>query len=261
MSDCLSQYPADVSCCSDWTDHTEYVQCRALVLAWDAMRLLSGGRVGNCRTTIRPCLHLTCDPCLGYWQNWGGVYSSFTPVLYGGCWRNNVCGHSGCSCLPLYEIVFPGPIAEVCAVFIDGNLLPDNRYRLDNRQRLVRTDGEKWPSCQDMTADCNKPGSMCVEYIPGIRLDTAGSFAAGILACEFAKACDGVGGKCRLPSGVTSLVRQGVSMVLNEGMFANGQTGIREVDAYIRSINPNGLVIPPKVWSPDLEPAGHRYPA
>jgi hypothetical protein len=250
MSDCLSQYPADVSCCSDWNDHTEYVQCRALVLAWDTMRLLSGGRVGHCRTTMRPCLSEdACDAC------WEG------PRIWDGCWRNMACGGPRCSCTHLYEIIFPGAVAEVCAVSIDGKITNPNIWRLDNKQRLVRVDGGPWPSCQDMNADCDKPGSVCVEYIPGIRLDTAGSFAAGILACEFAKACDGVGGKCRLPSGVTSLVRQGVSMTFNEGLFANGQTGIREVDSYIRSINPYGLVIPPKVWSVDLEPAGHRYPA
>ena len=78
-----------------------------------------------------------------------------------------------------------------------------------------------------------------------------------MLACEFAKAC--TGGKCRLPSSVTSIARQGVTMTISSGMFLGGQTGIREVDAYVVSVNPNAQVMPPVVWSPDVPWAKHRY--
>jgi hypothetical protein len=40
-------------------------------------------------------------------------------------------------------------------------------------------------------------------------------------------------------------------------MFPDGMTGIREVDAYLTSINPNALRQPPRVWSPDMP--GHRF--
>jgi hypothetical protein len=79
-----------------------------------------------------------------------------------------------------------------------------------------------------------------------------------VLTCEFTKACSG--GKCRLPTAVTSIARQGVTMEVSSGMFPDGMTGIREVDAFLSSINPNALRIPPKVWSPDLVTAKHRYP-
>ena len=42
-------------------------------------------------------------------------------------------------------------------------------------------------------------------------------------------------------------------------MFPDGMTGIREVDAYLISINPNALKMPPMVWSPDVPWAKHRY--
>jgi hypothetical protein len=136
-------------------------------------------------------------------------------------------------------------------VTIDGATLDQSAYRIDNSHLLVRTDGECWPLCQDMNLDPSEPGTFAVTYVPGIVPGSAGLWAVGLLALEFAKAC--TGGKCRLPSSVTSISRQGVSMEFSEGMFAGGMTGIREVDAYVVSINPNHLVQPPRVWSPDLK--------
>lgn len=159
------------------------------------------------------------------------------------------------------EIVLPGLVAEVVQVRIDGVSLPMSAYRVDNGNRLVRTDGMSWPSCQHMSRDAASDdpvvaqGTMGVWYVPGIKPSTAGLWAAGVLTCEFTKACSG--GKCRLPSSVTSIARQGISMEIATGMFADGMTGIREVDAYLTSINPNALRQPSRVWSPDL-PA-HRY--
>jgi hypothetical protein len=46
-------------------------------------------------------------------------------------------------------------------------------------------------------------------------------------------------------------------MEFSTGMFPDGMTGIREVDAYLTSINPNALRQPSRVWSPDLP--GHRF--
>jgi hypothetical protein len=54
---------------------------------------------------------------------------------------------------------------------------------------------------------------------------------------------------------VTSISRQGVTMELASGLFDQGLTGIREVDVYIASVNPNRLKVPSRVWSPDI-PAG-----
>jgi hypothetical protein len=171
---------------------------------------------------------------------------------------NSTCGSSGCSCGPLSEIILPGLVAEIWQVKVDGVLLPVESYRVDNGNRLLRTDGLAWPSCQFMDRDveCHE-GTMGIWYVPGVVPDAAGLWAAGVLTCEFSKAC--TGGKCRLPSAVTQISRQGVTMELATGMFPDGMTGIREVDAYLTSINPHGLKQPPKVWSPDLVTAGHRF--
>ena len=112
-------------------------------------------------------------------------------------------------------------------------------------------------SCQYLGRASGEEGTLTITYVPGIIPDEAALWAAGVLACEFAKAC--TGGKCRLPSGITSVVREGISMVLSAGMFPDGMTGIREVDAYLVSVNPAAQRYQPLVWSPDVPWAKHRY--
>ena len=58
----------------------------------------------------------------------------------------------------------------------------------------------------------------------------------------------------QLPSGVTEITRRGITMSIQQGMFPEGYTGIREVDAYIARQNPHRLKVPLTAWSPDLRP-------
>lgn len=246
-------YTPTMSCCPNWGDYDDDLLCRAMTLAWDTLATLSGGLVGNCPVLVRPCLSEPCQRC----SDGTDIHLAHDRTGECGqdCW-SMTCGKTGCSCTPLSEIVLPGPVAEVWQVKIDGLLLPVESYRIDNTNRLVRIDGENWPSCQRMAADVEvAEGTMGVWYVPGVVPDAAGLWAAGVLTCEFAKACSG--GKCRLPSAVSSITRQGVSMEISTGMFPDGMTGIREVDAYLTSINPYALRTPPRVWSPDLPQ--HRY--
>lgn len=211
------------------------------MLAWDTLRLLTGGRVGNCVQRIRPCLSNPCNVCRGDVASIGGL--------------EGPCGCDSCACKRIPEISLASPIAHVWSVSIDGMLLGPSDYLIVDGRKLIRTDGLPWPSCQDMTVGPCDPGSFTIEYIPGIEPDAAGLWAAGVLACEYAKSCSG--GKCRLPASVSTVSRQGMTITMDEGMFSNGLTGIREVDAYILSINPNKLKIPAQVWSPDAPPYRH----
>lgn len=252
-------YSPEMSCCDNWGDLDDDLLCRAIDLAWMTLRSLSGGLVGNCPVLVRPCLSAPCSACAD------GPLLKPRLVKTGDCetcWTNvPACGGDGCSCGSLSEIVLPGLVAEVWQVRIDGVALPVTSYRVDNGNRLVRTDGQAWPSCQYMDRDVASQdpvvaqGTMGVWYVPGVKPSAAGLWAAGVLTCEFAKACSGA--KCRLPSAVTSISRQGVSMEISGGMFPDGMTGIREVDAYLTAINPHAHRTPPRVWSPDLP--SHRY--
>jgi len=200
---------------------------------------------------MRPCFsQQACKVCFG--DSWLNPY-----VDAAGNWVNAAARRDGsCSCCDVCEMILPGQAAAITEVNIDGYRLDTQLFRIDNGNRLIRMDGCCWPNCQNLNAPEGAIGTITIKYVPGILPTEAGLWAVGVLACEFAKACNG--DKCRLPNRVTSLVRQGVTMELDSGgMFANG-TGIREVDAYIESVNPNGLKTPPKVWSPDMPSAQHR---
>ena len=374
-------FDPDFSCCDEWFSLDQPLRERSTDLAWSTLRALTGGQVGNCPVTVRPCLTRPCGVC-GSWSTPPGSVSRprppsptpvdevfvgadkpvdvaaelwfdpdadpnapvaipvpanaagrgrsgsssgsvdevyvgaqkpvdpdaelwfdpdanpaspvpipvpanpssrraapqrvrppvsaapmgkshapgqpwMTPYLHAGEWHNLACGGPECSCAPLCEIVMPGQIAAILQVLLDGCEQPLEDFRVDNGYRIVRTDGYCWPSCQDMGRDLGEPGTLGITYLPGILPDTAALWAAGVLACEFSKACSGA--KCRLPSSVSSISRQGVTMTMSMGMWEGGLTGIREVDAYITSVNPNALRMPSTVWSPDVPWAKHRY--
>lgn len=239
MATCVPWTP-DYACDDQWVNYDVALQERATDLAWASLRHLTAGRLGHCSVRIRPCR----TDCMG------GI-TAYEPHIRGGEWYNAACSAHGsrCSCSALSEVFLPGEVAQIDAVYQDG-LVANTEYRLDDRRVLVALGDRTWPTCQDMSVDFDAVGAFTVDYVPGIKPTGAGLWAAGVLASEFAKACSG--GKCRLPSSVTSVARQGVSMEFTEGFFANGQTGIREVDAYVLSVNPNHHKVPPRVWSPDL---------
>lgn len=234
------------------------LRARVEALAWRTLQRLLGGSLALCPTVVRPCA-ARCG---------GGTYYD-APVVGGrrygpyigvdGAWRNG-CGCAGasyCSCTALSEVRLQGPVGRVTRVLVNGVELPATAYRVDNGDRLVRLDGETWPACQDMTVADDEAGAFAVEYFTGDAPDALADWAAGVLAYEFSLACKG--GKCRLPAGVTSVVRNGVTMEIRSDLFTGGSTGIRELDAYISSINPFGLRARPTVMSPDtLARAGRR---
>jgi hypothetical protein len=100
-----------------------------------------------------------------------------------------------------------------------------------------------------MAASPDQPDTFAVSYLRAVPVDALGAYAAGALAAEYAKLCSGQ--QCRLPLGVTQVIRQGVSYTINPGSFPDGMTGLREVDAWLTVINPNKLKQPTGVWFPD----------
>ncbi|HEY6415792.1 MAG TPA: hypothetical protein VIX41_06130, partial [Acidimicrobiales bacterium] len=241
-------WETDVSCCEDWDELDPALQLRGLDLAWSTLRTLTGGRVGACPVLVRPCVPEPCDWCTGQWLN---------PVIVDGRWVNRACGAPGCWCERVCEVVMPGPVAMITEVWQDGVSLELGGFRVDNGHRIVRTDGACFPACQNLDRPLSAGCTFGIAYVPGIVPSSAGLWAAGVLACEYAKAC--AGAKCRLPSNVTTIARQGVSMTMGTGLFPDNVTGIREVDAFVFSVNPNALRIPSTVWSPDVPWARHRY--
>lgn len=255
-------WPVDTSCCTRWDEwlvepdpeadppvegvplYSEAVKARAVSLAGSTLRMLTGYRVGGCPVTVRPCR----AGCAQQTQQHGVPW---TPALVSGTWLNIACGCGGaCACSSRYNLQLQGPVGAITEVRIDGTVLDPAAYRLDSGGILVRVDGDTWPSCQDLAAPLTEEGTWSVTYVPGALVDGHGAFAAGILACEYLSAC--TDGSCRLDARVQQVTRQGVTLILDQGLFPGGLTGIREVDTYITRWNPHGLTVPSMVWSPDV---------
>ena len=221
---------------------------RAESLAWMTLSALSGYRISTCPTLVRPCA-LRCAP-----TSWVSAPVSdtgfFSPHIIDGGWYN-ACGcqsRTDCSCSSLCEVILPS-IGSIVEVRLNGAVLDPTAYRIDNGRRLVRTDGECWPYCQDMSASIDDEGTFSVLYYSGVGPNDIIRYAAGVLASEFFKAC--TNRDCRLPSGVTNISRQGMSIQVEAGSFPGGMTGIHEVDAVLRIYNPHALKSPSRVMSPD----------
>lgn len=235
-------WPVDEGCCDTFDNYSPSVQARAKALAGQTLRTLTAGRVGGCAITVRPCSAAYCDGAGVYWED-----GYLRPINWNGIWTNMACGCLN-ACYHGSGIKLQGPVGRVDQVIVDGVPLDPDDYYVHG-STLIRTDGGQWPTSQNMDLPTTEPGTFAVTYLRAHPVDGLGAYVAGILACEFAKACSGAKG-CRLPSSVTEITRAGVSMTIASGAFPGGVTGIREVDAYIASWNPSHVQARSSVWTP-----------
>jgi len=138
-------------------------------------------------------------------------------------------------------------------VLVNGEVIPSSAYRVDVTEGtywLVRLDGTCWPTCQDFQNAEDAAGAFMVTYCVGRQIPEALAIATAILACEYAKGL--TGGDCRLPAKMTRLSRQGVEVEVEPANPDEGLTGITEVDAVVRALNPSRRTRPPVLLSPDL---------
>jgi hypothetical protein len=142
-------------------------------------------------------------------------------------------------------------VTEILEVVIDGVAVAGGAYRLEAARYLVRQDGGLWPACQNEDAALGSAGTWSVKYRHGADPPLAGVVAAKTLGCELYLAA--TGGKCALPSGVTRVVRQGVTFERVQAAFSAGRitTGITVVDAFLATYNPGGQRRRTAVMSPD----------
>ncbi len=236
----------DHTCCPTWDDYDSGVQQRADEYASLVLWASTGRRFGLCEVTVRPCGRRK-----GPMPSWGwgtqfinGIW--FPYIGADGKWRNCGCTNF-CNCRPQCEAYLPGPVDDVIQVVVDGQIVPPTDYEVQDGHWLVRVDGDCWPECPDMADN----DAFEVTYTRGEPVPAQLSTAAGVLACEFARAC--TGGECRLPGRVQFIARQGVTaqMVDLDRLMDRGLTGLVEVDQVIAAFNPHGLKERPRVWSPD----------
>lgn len=191
---------------------------------------------GVCYDVIRPSAQYREQVNVGAWWN-GGRTSP-----YGWCSCNRSSDY-GCASVP--QIKLPGfPVIDddSLEVLIDGVELDPGAYRVDDHRLLVRTDGDGWPCCQDMTKDATEEGTFQISYPYGAEPPIGGVTAAAALGCQLFLSCQPEelsGGRCRLPQRVTSITRQGTTIAILDplSLFKEGLTGLPEVDLWVASVN------------------------
>lgn len=254
-SDC---WPISPGCLTgEWESLEDEVQERSKALATATLRRLTLFRVGGCPVTVRPCGKKGCSGIpLGYnWGGYGDIYAMpFFPFQQVDGSIVNCCPSMQCDCEAGCKVNLPGFVGAVSSIKVDGveKLVGSPPpFRVDDNSTLVYTGtGDcPFPTSQNMGLNDTEDNTFSITYLPAHPVDGLGAWAAGVLAVEFSKACTGK--TCRLPTGVTQVVRQGVTLTVTPGAFPNGLTGIREVDTFISLWNPNGLKVAPSVWSPD----------
>lgn len=263
----------DFGPCNDWTPiwtcpervstasptATGYAVAAATEIVW----ALSGRRFGTCEITLRPCRR----ECYSdqWWANtgsiwYGGVYAPWGYPYAGpsGYWFDSSCGAcSGtCSCSEISEVLLPSPVSSIVSVKMDGTPMATGAYRVDNNRLLVRLDGERWPRCNNLAVADTEPGSWSVTALYGQPVPVAGQLAVGEMACEFLRAL--AGEDCRLPAGVQSIARQGVTINFPDAgeFLKEGRTGFDLVDRFLAAVNPYHKAQRSRVYSVDRMP--HR---
>lgn len=166
--------------------------------------------------------------------------------------------NTGCSCRPASVATLAHtPVVAVTDVRIGGESLDPTAYAVVAPNRLVRRDGGAWPACQLLDSHDDGDGVLVVDYTWGVAMGAYDRHAVAAFACELVKAC--LDRPCALPSRVTTLTRQGVSMTLVDPMefLDEGRTGVYQFDVWLGQVNPNGRHGRSRVRTPDVSrPAG-----
>lgn len=230
-----------LSTCSPWADaddveglrHDGASIDRWLQFASNALYRMTEMRwPGECTATYRPCGDRTCR-----------------------------CPHRGaCSCtvdaieLPRY------PVTAITEVLIDGDVVDPDRYRVDGYRYLVwqpesdTAPRQAWPRWQRLDRPTTEADTFSIEFTWGTLPPVDGVMSAAVLAAELSliNAPAGVG-ECRLPRRVTTMVRQGVTIAVLDPMtlFADGRTGLPEVDLWLGSLAKSRATRPAAVLVPE----------
>lgn len=208
--------PVDLTgegCPCSFASLTEATATDAVVLATRVLYAFTGERwPGEQSTTIRPVVHRSCGERWAAWQ-------------------------------PYTVLDLPGyPVRGITTVTIDGTALASSAWRLVDARYLVRIDGETWPQIADpvTTGRWVDDASFTVAYTWGADPPPDARTAAASLACQLALAATPkMSNEGRLPKRLTTITRNGVSMAVLDPLtlFANDQTGLPEVDAWIAAVN------------------------
>ena len=263
--------------CTPWCDASDVAACAGVTLSADNNDLLAANAIsasqmlfelegrmhsGLCEKTVRPCNTV----CGCNWQVLSRGFVVWTDAwLYGGgYWGGWNCGDDApCGCWPLSRVKLSGyPVRSVTEVKIDGAVLAPDEYRLDESRYVTRLNDHWWPGCQDLSLADTESGTWSITYNYGAEPPLLGKQAAAQLGGELYSAC--TTGECALPKGTTRVTRQGVTIEKlafttwgfmpasrARGLARPGwNTGLPLVDAFLNTLNRNGIPRRPTFYAP-----------
>lgn len=125
--------------------------------ASDVLAILTGGKVaGRCTDVVRPCNDGSRCGCLAL---------------------------SSCGCSPIDGITLRGPNPTIVGILIDG--IAFTEYAIVDGNRLVRTDGRRWPGTQNLGVESTETGTFEIEYTFGLEVNDLAKRAASEIVCSF----------------------------------------------------------------------------
>lgn len=179
-----------------------------------------------------------------------------------GYWNWGMCDFCLVACAPSRIKLVGYPVREIDEIKIDGNIVNPAEYTIYQSRYVTRLDDGRWPIRQDLTLADTEEGTFSISYTYGADPPELGMAAAAQLGCEMYKACNSDAGACALPTGVTRITRQGVTIEKlaftswgyigkNVRGFAPGwKTGMALVDAFLNTYNKAGLMRRPTFYAP-----------
>jgi hypothetical protein len=148
--------PSEITC--DCDDLSEAVITAYIEQASDIITMLTGGLIsGTCEDVVRPR-----QP------------------------RAAVCGCSSawsCTCSRLSGVTLRGPNPDVSQVLIDGAVFTD--WVVVDEGLLLRSDGQAWPGCQDVTKPSTETGTFEITYTYGMEPPQLAKDACAEIVCSF----------------------------------------------------------------------------
>jgi len=244
-------WPVDDSCLPELPgrDDPDYEQTMAarqaaLDLAVQVLWALSGRQFGVCETLVRPCPPEACGGGMRPGSNWDQSIAPFIPTYEYGRWVNYTCGCSTrCNAAGPRTIHLPGPVQGIVTVTIGGEVLDTTEYVLEGD--VLYRKGTEWPP-QDYNKPLDEDGTWSVLYLKGNPVPAGVGTFVGQLAKEFLAACSG--DACRLPRNVVATTNRGVSRQFDPtAIYADGKTGLTEIDMWLAAINPYHILQAPRV--------------
>jgi hypothetical protein len=172
---------------------------------------------GVCTSTVRPCRQCDC------WSGW-----------------------CNCGCEP--DTIWLPNLIGITQIKIDGLVLDPSEYRIIDRDKVIRTNGASWPSSQSLYADPALPDTFAITFTHGSDIPEVVKRATIELAEELWNS-DAAADNCKLPAGVTSVNRQGLSFSLDQQVDQVRQAGptMESVMAAMAAYNPTNQRVPADV--------------